>query len=226
MPVAVELKGRPRKQVVLQTRPSGKTDAPWKSDADRRPGESSRGEGREGQGPGRVPGRRRPGREPGVRDPGPLPAGDQDARGQGHAARPTPGSNPRPPRGATSRPSKARPRRSGSPSTPLPSEAALELVDPSAKAPKKGEPAPGPTILPLEAGGQLSWSPASTCRRTSITRSWRGPTTAGSCPRTSTGSTSARTGRLGSSSTSPTRRSRSTRSPRSGTAPGSTTTSG
>jgi hypothetical protein len=34
-----------------------------------------------------------------------------------------------------------------------PSEAALELVDPAQKAPKKGEPAPGPTILPLKREG-------------------------------------------------------------------------
>ena len=124
VPVAVELKGRPRKSVVLQSRPMAdpKPDAPWKFEGDRKPlspGKPSRSQSREGEGPPRIPGRRRP--EPRARVYailGSLPAGDQGHRGSRSRRPATPGSTPRRAKGATSRPWKGRSRPSRSPSTP------------------------------------------------------------------------------------------------------------
>ena len=155
MPVVVEVKGRPRKLVSLQTRPAGKADAPWKSEklADPSAGTS-----------------RREGLLEKVKDPleyrvvfGPDASGTFTIRVRYPLAvkdfdvKVTPPAytrlDPKTTKGGDVQAVE------GSVATfriafdALPVEAALEMVDPSTKAPKKGQPAPSPTILPLKREG-------------------------------------------------------------------------
>jgi len=157
VPVAVELKGRPRKSVVLQTRTAGKADADWKS---RKLDEPAKGASR---------------REivvEKVKDPveyravaGPAASGTfairvryplaiQDFRIEVKSPAYT-GLDPKTTQGGEVQAVE------GSVATfriafdASPSEAALELVDPSPKPLKKGEAAPSParSIVPLKREG-------------------------------------------------------------------------
>ena len=156
VPVAVELKGRPRKSVVLQTRPAGKTDGTWKSEKI--------------DVPAKGPTSHREATLEKVKDPieyrfvaGPAESPRFEVRVRYPLAikdfevKVTPpaytGLDPKTTRGGDVQAVE------GSVATfkiafdAPPSEASLELVDPSRKAPRKGEPDPGPTILPLSREG-------------------------------------------------------------------------
>ena len=153
VPVVVELKGRPRKVVTLQTRPSGKPDAAWKSATiDGKPaGLEAKVEK--------------------VKDPveyrvvaGPAESPSYSIRVRYPLAIKTfevevippayTGLDPKTTKGGDVQAVE------GSAATfkiafdAATSEAALELVDPTAKPTKKGEPVPGPTILPLKREGE------------------------------------------------------------------------
>ena len=156
VPVVVELKGRPRKSVVLLTRPAGKSEVAWKSEKFEDPGKG-------------TPAHRESKVEK-VKDPIEYRVVAGSAESPTFAIKVryplaiemfdvqvTPpsytGLDPRTSKGGDVQAVE------GSVATfkiafdALPSEAALELVDPAQKAPKKGEPAPGPTILPLKREG-------------------------------------------------------------------------
>jgi hypothetical protein len=158
VPVAIELAGRPRKAVVLQTRPAGKLDGAWKSAKLEIPtkGRKSRREGTVEK----------------VKDPieyqvvaGPVESPRFEIRVRYPLAikafevKVTPpsytGLEPKTTRGGDVQAVE------GSVATfkiafdAEPSEASLEMIDQSRKAPRKGEPEPGPTILPLKREGDV-----------------------------------------------------------------------
>jgi hypothetical protein len=155
VPVAVELRGRPRKLVSLQTRPSGKADASWKSEKLADPSDGAS---------------RREGRLEKVRDPieyrvvaGPASSPSFAIRIRYPLAlkaievKVTPpsytGLDPKTTKGGDVQAVEGSTASFRIALDAEPSEAALEMVDPSTKAPRKGEPAPGPTILPLKREG-------------------------------------------------------------------------
>jgi hypothetical protein len=148
--VAVELKGRPRKTVVLQTRISGKPESSWKSEKIESLAKGATVEK--------------------VKDPvhyrvvaGPAESPAYVIRVRYPLAIKTFEVQVTPPTYTGLEPKSTKggdvQAVEGSAATfkivfdAMPSEAALELVDLTAKPPKKGEPAPGPTILPLEREG-------------------------------------------------------------------------
>ena len=148
--IAVELRGRPRKSVLLQTRPLGKADAPWKAEplADLARGtsvEKVKGpvEYRVVAGPAASPTYAIRVRYPlAIRDfqvevKPPAYTGLEPMITKGGDFQAVEGSV------ATFRISFDAP----------PSSATLELVDASRKSPRKGEPEPGPTVLPLRPEG-------------------------------------------------------------------------
>ena len=148
--VAVELKGRSRKMVVLQTRPSGNPDASWKSEKIESLAKGVMVEKVKDPIDYRVVASPAESAAYMIRVRYPLAI-------KSFEVRVTPpsytGLDPKTTKGGDVQAVE------GSAATfkiafdAMPSEAALELVDISAKPPKKGEPAPGPTILPLKREG-------------------------------------------------------------------------
>jgi hypothetical protein len=148
--VAVEVKGRPRKTVVLQTRPAYKPDAPWKSEKIESPARSGTIEKVKDPVDYRVVAG--PAESPvygiWVRYPLAIKTFEVQVTPPSYT-----GLDPKTTKGGDFQAVE------GSAATfkiafdAMPSEAALELVDTSAKPPKKGEPAPGPIILPLKREG-------------------------------------------------------------------------
>jgi hypothetical protein len=154
--VAVEVTGRPRKSVILLTRPSGLPGAPWKSREIESPAQ-----GRATHRQATVEKIKDPVEYRVVAGPAESPAYEIKVRYplaiKSFEVRVTPpaytGLDPKTTKGGDVQAVE------GSVATfriafdAPPSEATLELVDPSPKPSKKGEPAPGPIILPLKSEG-------------------------------------------------------------------------
>ncbi len=148
--VAVELRGRARKSVLFQTRPLGKAGAPWKAEklADLARGASIEKvkdpvEYRVVAGPAESP-------THAIRVRYPLAIQDFEVEVKHPAYT---GIEPRTTKGGDVQALEGSVASFRITFDAPPSSASLELVDPSRKPPGKGEPAPGPTVLPLRLEG-------------------------------------------------------------------------